>query len=114
MKRQYFEPIEAVNIILILLVIALLALGGYAIYGRYTQEHVETFSVVDKEIDSGVNCVPTGKTVICTPYTHHIIYSESEKYYIDPESYDSVIVGKTHSFHIIGWDWDKYIDEVLE
>lgn len=100
--------------VIILLGIGLLVFCGHLIYGRVTQEDIVTVHVVDKEIDSGMTCVFNGKVTVCTPYTTHTIYSQDDQYEIDPELYDDVIVGRTHSFHVVGWDYSKYIDEVLE
>lgn len=99
---------------LALLLIGLVGLASYSIYGRVTQENVVTFIVTDKDIDSGTTCVSSGKTITCVPYTHHRIYDNDNKYLIDPELYDEVIIGRRHTFHTVGWEWDLYIDEVLE
>jgi len=98
----------------IILCVALIGLVAYSTYGRATQENVVTFVVTNKDIDSGTTCVSNGKTVSCVPYTHHRVYDNDSKYLIDPELYDQVIIGKRHSFHTVGWEWDMYIDEVLE
>lgn len=118
MRRRYYDwgdiLMQSFITILIIICVGFLGLAAYSIYGRVTQQAVITVMVIDKEIDSGINCVSTGKSTICTPYTYHIIYTDDDEYHIEPELYDSVAVNKTHVFHVKGWDWDRYIDEVLE
>lgn len=99
---------------LVAILIGLVGVVSYSVYGRATQENVVTFVVTDKDIDYGTTCVSSGKTITCVPYTLYRVYDNDDKYLIAPELYDSVIIGKRHSFHVVGWEWDLYIDEVLE